>query len=117
MLLKGIDPLLTPELLWVLASMGHGDDLALVDANHPAERVARSTATGRLIRMPGIALPRIAQAILSVMPLDPGDDAARRMAATGHPDEWTDVQREVQAEVDRARGRSVAMPGVERFAF
>jgi L-fucose mutarotase len=42
-MLKGIDPLLTPELLWVLAAMGHGDDIALVDSNHPAERVARTT--------------------------------------------------------------------------
>ena len=116
-MLKGIDPLLTPDLLWLLASMGHGDDVALVDANHPAERVARATASGRLVRMPGVALPRVAQAILSVMPLDAGDDAVRRMAASGHPDEWTDVQREVQVAVDRARGRSIAMPGIERFAF
>ena len=116
-MLKGIDPLLTPDLLWLLASMGHGDDVALVDAKHPGERVARATASGHLVRMPGVALPRVAQAILSVMPLDAGDDAVRRMAASGHPDEWTDVQREVQVEVDRARGRSIAMPGIERFAF
>jgi L-fucose mutarotase len=116
-MLKGIDPLLTPELLWVLAAMGHGDDLALVDSNHPAERVARATASGRLVRMPGIALPRNAEAILSLLPLDQADDAARRMTATGHPGEWTDVQREVQAAVDRARGRAAPMPGIERFAF
>lgn len=116
-MLKGIDPLLTPELLWVLAAMGHGDDIALVDANHPAERVARATASGRLVRMPGVALPRIAEAILSVLPLDRGDDAARRMTAAGHPDGWTDVQREVQAAVDRARAAAMPMPGIERFAF
>jgi L-fucose mutarotase len=116
-MLKGIDPLLTPELLWVLAAMGHGDDIALVDSNHPAERVAHATASGRLVRMPGIALPRIAEAILSVLPLDHGDDAARRMAATGHPDEWSDVQREVQAVLDRIRGHAWRMPGIERFAF
>ena len=29
-MLKTIHPLLTPDLLWVLASMGHGDDLVLV---------------------------------------------------------------------------------------
>ncbi|WP_276339535.1 RbsD/FucU domain-containing protein [Bradyrhizobium zhanjiangense] len=34
--LKSIDPILAPELLWLLASMGHGDDLFAVDANHPA---------------------------------------------------------------------------------
>ena len=35
-MLKSIDPILTPDLLWLLASMGHGDDLVVVDANHPA---------------------------------------------------------------------------------
>ena len=44
-MLKGIDPLLTADLLWVLDAMGHGDDLAVVDANHPAERIARATGS------------------------------------------------------------------------
>ena len=51
-MLKGIDPVLSADLLWVLAAMGHGDDLALVDANHPAERIARATVTGRLVGCP-----------------------------------------------------------------
>jgi L-fucose mutarotase len=51
-MLKGLDPLLSPDLLWVLAAMGHGDDLLLADANHPAETIARATTTGRLIRLP-----------------------------------------------------------------
>ena len=45
-MLKGIDPRLSPELLYLLARMGHGDDLAIVDSNHPAETVAASTVTG-----------------------------------------------------------------------
>ncbi len=36
-MLKTLDPVLSADLLWILAAMGHGDDLALVDANHPAE--------------------------------------------------------------------------------
>jgi L-fucose mutarotase len=32
-MLKGIPPLLTPDLLHALASMGHGDAIAIVDAN------------------------------------------------------------------------------------
>ena len=39
-MLKNISPLLTPELLFGLAKLGHGDDVALVDANFPADRVA-----------------------------------------------------------------------------
>jgi len=35
-MLKGLDPLLSPELLRVLRAMGHGDDIVVVDANYPA---------------------------------------------------------------------------------
>ena len=36
-MLKGIDPLLSPDLLRVLRAMGHGDEIAIVDGNYPAE--------------------------------------------------------------------------------
>ncbi len=49
-MLKGLDPLLDAELFYLLAAMGHGDDLALVDRNFPADSVARTTVTGRLVR-------------------------------------------------------------------
>src|SRR6478735_9188406 len=62
-MLKGIDPVLTPDLLWVLAAMGHGDDLALVDANHPAQTIASATTSGRLIRLPGLTMERAARAV------------------------------------------------------
>ena len=32
-----IDPLLGPDLLYILRAMGHGDELAIVDANYPAD--------------------------------------------------------------------------------
>ncbi|MEK9284557.1 hypothetical protein MTR72_33810 [Bradyrhizobium sp. ISRA442] len=45
-MLKSIDPILAPELLWLLASMGHGGDVVAVDAHHPATRIAASTLLG-----------------------------------------------------------------------
>lgn len=117
-MLKGLDPLLTPDLLWVLAAMGHGDDLALVDANHPAERIAHATGSGRIVRLPGLTMARAARAILSVLPIDDFVvDPVRRMEVVGDAGAFPDVQREVQAEVDRAAGRPLAMAGLERFAF
>jgi L-fucose mutarotase len=117
-MLKGIDRLLGPDLLWVLAAMGHGDDLALVDANHPAERIARATVVRRLIRLPGVTIGRAARAILSVMPIDDFvPDPVRRMEVVGDPAAVPPVQREAQAEIDRAAGRSLPLVGVERFAF
>ncbi len=34
-MLKTIDSVLSADLLWMLAAMDHGDDVALVDASHP----------------------------------------------------------------------------------
>ena len=87
-MLKHIDPLLTPDLLWLLAAMGHGDDLALVDANFPGEAIAAETASGRLIRLPGLRLGAVARAILSVLPIDDFvTDPVRRMQMVDHPDQ------------------------------
>lgn len=64
-MLIGIDPLLGPELLAILRAMGHGDEIAIVDGNYPADAHGQ-----RVVRMDGHDGPRIADAILSVMPLD-----------------------------------------------
>jgi L-fucose mutarotase len=64
-MLRGLDPLLTPDLLHALASMGHGDTVAVVDANFPATATAR-----RLILLPGTNAPAGLAAILSLLPID-----------------------------------------------
>ena len=116
-MLKGIDPVLSADLLWILAAMGHGDDLALVDANHPAERIARATVTGRLIRLPGLPMARAARAILSLLPLDDFEpEPIRRMEVVGDKAAIPPAQAEVQAEIERAAG-GIAMGSLERFAF
>ena len=109
-MLKNLDPLLSPELLYVLAAMGHGDEVAVVDANFPADSVARRTGYGRLVTVAGASMPEVVRAILSVLPLDEFvDQPVRRMAVDGAPDELPAVQREVQAVVDTAAGRSWPM--------
>ena len=117
-MLKGIDPLLNADVLQALRAMGHGDDVVLCDTNFPADSVVRSTVLGRLLRIENVTAPRAARAVLSVMPLDSFVDApALRMEIVGKPDELPEVQREMQAEVDRAEGRSWPMGSIERFAF
>jgi L-fucose mutarotase len=69
-MLKGIDPLLGPDFLAALRAMGHGDEIAIVDANYPAAANAR-----HLIRCDGHDLDRVLQAVLSVLPLDDFDGA------------------------------------------
>ncbi|WP_165216966.1 RbsD/FucU family protein [Affinirhizobium pseudoryzae] len=64
-MLKGINPILSPDLLATLRAMGHGDEIAIVDGNYPALEHAR-----RLVRLDGHALIPVLDAILSVMPID-----------------------------------------------
>jgi L-fucose mutarotase len=117
-MLKGIDPALNADVLWVLKSMGHGDDLILADLNFPSESVSQSTVYGELLRMENVTAARAVQAILSVMPLDSFvDKPALRMEIVGKPTEIPPVQAEVQAEIDAAEGKALPMGSIERFAF
>lgn len=116
-MLKTLDPLLNADLLHALASMGHGNDLILCDTNFPADAVARQTTYGKVLRIDADAA-RSARAILSLFPLDTFvDNAAMRMEMVGTPDEIPPVQREVQAEIDRAEGKHWPLGSIERFAF
>jgi L-fucose mutarotase len=117
-MLKGLHPLVTPELLEVLAAMGHGDDLAVVDANFPATSVAMETAHGRPIYLPAVSLAGAVEAVLTLFPLDAFvDRPAVCMRADTGPDEMPPVQQEVQVVVDAAEGRHFPLGSLERFAF
>ena len=117
-MLKGIDNRLNAGVLGTLRAMGHGDTVIVVDTNFPAEAISRSTVVGRLLQMENLTAAEAVSAILSVMPLDTFvADFAGRMEVVGNPGEVPPVQAEVQAEIDRAEGRSRPMVGVERFAF
>lgn len=117
-MLKSIDPILTPDLLWLLASMGHGDDLAVVDANHPAARVARSTSSQRLVHLSGISMESAVRAIMTLYPLDDFEpDPVRVMMPVDDPDRVPDVQRVVLAEIERAVGGRVQCGKLSRSDF
>lgn len=117
-MLKGIDPRLNADVLYVLRAMGHGDYLIVADTNFPSDSIAQQTVHGDLLRMENITAGEAAEAILSVFPLDTFvDDFAARMEIVGAPDEIPPVQQEVQAAVDAAEGQPRKMISVERFAF
>ncbi|MCL6707519.1 fucose isomerase [Pseudomonas sp. R2.Fl] len=77
-MLKGLDPLLGPELLATLRAMGHGDEIAVVDGNYPALEHAR-----RLVRADGHGIVRVLEAILSVLPIDDFVDQALFRSTVG----------------------------------
>jgi L-fucose mutarotase len=116
-MLMGIHPLLTADLLHVLARMGHGDDLAILDANHPGETVAASTTSGQLIRLPGVRTDELAAAVLTLFPLDQfTDDPVRFMEVIGRPDELPASVAAIQAAV-RKSGYDGKFVSIERYAF
>lgn len=112
-MLKGLDPLLNVDLLHVLRSMGHGDDLVIADANFPAATMGR-----RVVRLDGVGSTRALEAVLSVMPLDDFvDEPCARIEVVGDPDAEPEVCREFQVIIDRAEGNRFRLAKIERFAF
>lgn len=109
-MLKGLHPALSPPLLAVLAEMGHGDELAIVDANFPAAANAR-----RLVYAAGLTSPLVLEAILTLLPLDTFviSPAAIMTPPEGRPP----IATEFQHLLDMAEGSAVAIEDVERFAF
>lgn len=68
-MLKGIPPVLSPELLKILSEMGHGDEIVIADANFPSASIAQN-----LVRADGIKASELLDAVLQVFPLDQYDD-------------------------------------------
>ena len=117
-MLKGIDPRLNADMLYVLRAMGHGDALIIADTNFPSDSVAQATVHGSLLRMENLTAAEAVEAILSVYPLDTFvHDFAGRMEIVDAPDEVPPVQQDVQAAIDAAEGGHRPMVGIERFAF
>ena len=114
-MLKGISPLLSPELLKVLCEMGHGDELVIADGNFPAESIGKNAI---VIRADGHGVPEMLDAILQLIPLDQYVDqpAALMKVVPGDPvvpviwDEYRALLKKHGEDPDK-----VEM--MERFAF
>jgi L-fucose mutarotase len=115
-MLKGIDPILSPELLMHLCAMGHGEWVAVVDANFTANYLAQGKP---LVRLPGITLERASQAVLSVFPLDEHvKQPAAYMKVCDMPDSHrTAAQNAVVKLLAKEGVKLTQVEPVERFAF
>lgn len=111
-MLYGIDPLLGPDLLALLARMGHGDRLVVVDANFPAY------ASGLpVVRVDGADAPAVVRAILTLMPLD---DFVPVAAWSMDPVDAPGTVPPAVAALDEVLGGApvrTRREAVERFAF
>lgn len=111
-MLKGISPVISPELIKILMEMGHGDEICIGDGNFPAASVGK-----RLVRLDGHGVTEVLDAILKLFPLDtyvekpvalmsvvPGDDV--------DPVIWKEYER-----VIRENEGEKNIEYIERFAF
>ena len=78
-MLKGIPKCISPELLYVLDKMGHGDEIVISDGNFPGESVGKDNI---VIRSDGTGVPELLVAILQLMPLDTDADCVFLMDKT-----------------------------------
>lgn len=115
-MLKGISPLISPELLSVLDAMGHGDTLVIADGNFPAESMGEN---GIVVRADGHGVPELLEAILKLFPLDqyvekpvqlmekvPGDTVATPI--------W-DTYKELVSKFDERGDKTIGF--LDRFKF
>jgi len=115
-MLKGIDPVLTPELLKLLMEMGHDDAIVLADANFTAVRYAGGKP---IIRLPGIGMARAVQAVSSLLPLvaDEVHPVGFMQVSGQSADYRSALQREVLAQLEPSFLAGQSAEAIERYAF
>jgi len=112
-MLKGISPVISPDLIKTLMEMGHGDELVIADGNFPAASIAQ-----RLVRADGLGCLTLLDAILRIFPLDQYVEKPVALMAVvpGDPYKpviWEDYRKTVQQH----ESAFTDFDYVERFAF
>ncbi len=112
-MLKGISPIISPELLATLARMGHGDEIVLADAHFPGE-----TFNKNVLRADGLRIPDLLEAILPLFELDSYVPHPLVMMAAVEGDTLDPVVERNYLEAIRKTNPSVApIERIDRFAF
>ena len=112
-MLKNLSPLLSADLLYHLCAMGHGDEVAIVDANFPAHSNAQ-----RHVALPGNQATEVLDAVMSVLPLDSFvEQPANHMQVVGDPNAVPEICQEFSGILNSHQGENVNMGSIERFDF
>ena len=114
--LKGIPSAISPELLYALASMGHGDEIVLADSNFPSESVARANGA-RLIQCDGLPIPKLLRQILKLFPLDQYVVHPVALMDLVENDKKKGLEVPIWNEYKQILGSDVNLELVERFQF
>jgi L-fucose mutarotase len=112
-MLKGISPVISPELLMVMHQMGHGDELVLADAHFPGHTMGR-----RVVRADGLGVPALLEGILPLFELDDCvADALVMMDAFAADVLDPQVEAAYRAVIDRVAPQAPSIVRIDRFAF
>ena len=112
-MLINVNPLISPEILQLIRSMGHGDKFVLSDANFPSYSHAN-----KIYRMDGLNIPQAAEALLTHFPLDSFiPHPVERMEIDGKPDEVNEVHQDLIDIVKKVSGDNWVVGTVERQQF
>ena len=115
-MLKGIPPILSPELLKALCEMGHGDELVIADGNFPSASVGKDAV---VVRADGHGTAQLLEAILNLFPLDTYVDApvALMQVVPGDKEPTPVIWKEYASILEKYEPENHRMEQVERFAF
>ena len=112
-MLRNLPPILSPDILWSLRAMGHGDEIVIADANFPAEGLGP-----RCHRLDGISATDLLEAVLTVTPLDDFvPDPALVMQVVGDAQAVPEVVTAFQRIIDRVADTPAPIASLERFDF
>lgn len=112
-MLKGIPPIISPDLLKILTEMGHGDEIVLADSNFPAVSHAQ-----RLIRADGHSIPDLLEAILTLFPLDTYVEQPMTLMAVEQGDDVEPViWQQYQQIANEKEGKPISIDMIDRFSF
>ena len=112
-MLKGISPLLGPELLGTLYRMGHGDEIVLADAHFPGDSLGPP-----VVRADGLLIADLLEALLPLFAIDTYvDDPLVMMAAVEGDVLDPAVEASYAERIVRVEPEAPPIERLERFAF
>ncbi len=110
-MLKGISPVISPDLLKILAEMGHGDEIVISDAHFPAHKFGRDGAI--VLRADGVGAAQLLAGLIPLFELDAYATPVVMMA----PVEGDTLDPEVEKKYRKALGYGGEIERMERYAF
>jgi L-fucose mutarotase len=112
-MLKGVPPVISPDLMHLLMKMGHGDEIVIADGNFPGDSKAQ-----QIVRADGLGVVEILEAVLKFLPIDKFvDDPVAVMKPVNAKDPEPPIWKDFRRLLEMSEGRRIELTLTERFEF